>query len=139
MAEVYKTQVTIKFHQADPAGIMFFAHIMILAHDAYEGFVQACGFTWKEWFIDQKYLLPIRHSEADYLRPFKAGETYEIHVRVIDFSSSSFKLGYEFLQGPNKHAVVQLVHTCIDPKTFQKSTLPEILKLKLKPFYNETS
>ncbi|MBC7421612.1 MAG: acyl-CoA thioesterase [Bdellovibrio sp.] len=139
MAEVYKSQANIKFHQADPAGIMFFANVFTLAHDAYEAFIQTCGFTWKEWFLDNKYLIPIRHTEADYLRPFLAGETYEIQVRVIEFSSSSFRLQYDFLQGAHKHAVVRMVHTCIDPKTFQKSNLPDVVKTKLQPFHHETT
>lgn len=58
-------------------------------------------------------------------------------VRVIDFSSSSFKIRYEFVQGSQTHAVVKMVHTCIDSKTFQKLALPDIVKTKLQPFYDE--
>ncbi len=137
MAQVYQTHATVKYHQADPAGIMFFAQVFTIAHDAYEGFIQACGFSWKEWFLDNKYLVPIRHTESDYLRPFRAGETYQIDVSVIEFSSSSFKIQYSFLQGLHKHAVVKMVHTCIDPKTFQKVQLPENVKTKLQTFYQE--
>ncbi|MBC7743042.1 MAG: acyl-CoA thioesterase [Bdellovibrionaceae bacterium] len=138
MSEVYKSKMTVLFHQADPAGIMFFAHVFTLAHNAYEGFIQACGFDWKDWFAEPKFLVPIRHSEADYLRPFRAGESYEIEARVTEISSTSFKIHYDFLNGPHKHAVVQMVHTCIDPKTFQKSNLPEEVKLGLKTFYHQS-
>jgi YbgC/YbaW family acyl-CoA thioester hydrolase len=135
MAQVYRSQATIKFHQADLAGIMFFAQVFTLAHDAYEAFIQACGFDWKEWFLENKYLIPIRHTEADYLRPFKAGETYQIEVIVTEFSTSSFQLQYSFSQASTKHAIVKMVHTCMDPKTLQKINLPENVKIKLQPFY----
>jgi YbgC/YbaW family acyl-CoA thioester hydrolase len=139
MSEVFKSKMTIKFHQADPAGIMYFAHIFTLAHDAYEAFVQACGFNWKEWFLDAQYVIPIRHTECDFLRPFKAGETYEISVQVIEFSSSSFKINYEFTKDNHKHAVVKMVHTCLDPKTFQKVALPEVVKSAFSKYLRKES
>lgn len=135
MAQTYKTKATIQFHQADPAGIMFFGHVFTLAHNAYEEFIRACGFAWKDWFSEPKFLVPIRHTEADYLRPFRAGETYEIEARVIEISSSSFKIQYDFQQGLNKHATVKIVHTSIDPKTFQKNNLSSSIITGLKPYF----
>lgn len=137
MSDTYKSQVTVKFHQADPAGIMFFGHVFTLAHDTYEGFVQACGFQWKDWFLDHKYLIPIRHTECDFLRPFRAGETYQIEAEVIDFSSSSFVMQYQFTKEAQKHAIVKMVHTCLDQKTFQKSEIPETVRQSLAKFYRK--
>lgn len=143
MSSSYKSQVTIKFHQADPAGIMFFGHVFTLAHDTYEGFVQACGFQWKDWFLDHKYLTPIRHTECDFLRPFRAGETYQIEAQVIEFSSSSFVMEYLFTQdsakGAQKHALVKMVHTCLDQKTFRKTELPEAVRQSLSKFYRKST
>ena len=128
MSEIFKSEVSIKFHQADPAGIMYFAHIFTFAHDTYEAFIQACGFNWNEWFRDHKYIIPIRHTACDFLRPFKAGELYEIEAHVSEISSSSFTMNYEFIKDNHKHAIVKMVHTCLDQKTFQKTELPEIVR-----------
>lgn len=139
MSDTFRTQVTIKFHQADPAGIMFFAHVFTLAHDTYEAFINACEINWKEWFVDHKYVTPIRHTECDFLRPFKAGETYEVSAQVIEFSSSSFIMNYQFSKDQNKHAVVKMVHTYLDQNTFQKAPLPDAVKNSLSKFYRKTS
>lgn len=138
-SQVFKSQVTIKFHQADPAGIMFFGHIFTLAHDTYEAFIQACGFPWKDWFLDHKYLIPIRHTECDFLRPFRAGETYQIEAELVEFSSSSFITQYQFTQNEHKHATVKMVHTCLDQKTFQKTEIPDAVRSALSRFHRKTS
>lgn len=137
MFQPYKSEVNIKFHQADPAGIMFFGHVFTLAHDTYEGFIQACGFRWKDWFLDHKYLVPIRHTECDFMRPFRAGETYQVEAEVIEFSSSSFVMKYQFLKENASHAIVKMVHTCLDQKSFQKTAIPQSVREALSKFHRE--
>ncbi len=134
MAEIFKNQIQIKFHQADPAGIMYFAQIFTLAHDTFELFIQKAGYSWAEWFKENKYVVPIRRAESDYQRPFQAGETYDIDVVVAQFSTSSFQMHYTFKHGSHVHAVVKMVHTCLDKKSFQKIDLPGEMKSKLLPF-----
>lgn len=139
MSEIFKYQVTIRFHQADPAGIMYFAHVFTLAHDTYEAFIQDCGFNWQQWFTSSEFLAPIRHTECDFIRPFKAGETYDVKVEVVEFSSSSFKISYEFSKNNSKHAVVKMVHTCLDQKTFQKIEIPERIKTAFSKYFKGSS
>lgn len=137
MSETFKNQIQIKFHEADPAGIMYFANIFTLAHDTFELFIQKAGYSWAEWFKENRYMIPIRHAECDYLRPFRAGDVYEVNVVVSEFSTSSFKMQYTFKQNQNDHAVVRMVHTCLDGKTFKKTDLPSDVKQKLSPYLKE--
>lgn len=137
MAQSFTNQIQIKFHEADPAGIMYFANIFSLAHDTFELFIQKAGYSWNEWFKQNKYIIPIRHAECDYLRPFHAGQVYNVHVAVAEFSNSSFKMQYTFKQNENDHAIVRMVHTCLDGKTFKKIDLPDDVKQKLTPFLKE--
>lgn len=134
MTEIFKNQIQIKFHQADPAGIMYFAQIFTLAHDTFELFIQKAGYSWNEWFKENKYLIPIRHAESDFQRPFLAGNSYDVDVVVAQISRSSFQMQYTFKQGSNIHAVVKMVHTCLDKKSFQKIEIPGEMKSNLTPF-----
>lgn len=134
MTKIFKNQIQIKFHQADPAGIMYFAQIFTLAHDAFELFIQKAGFSWSEWFQENKYLIPIRHAESDFQRPFKAGDHYDVEAVVVQISTSSFQMQYTFKQHTHVHAVVKIVHTCLDKKSFQKIEIPGEIKTKLMPF-----
>lgn len=130
----YLTKAQVHFHQADPAGIMFFGHIYTLAHNAHEQYIEACGYSWKQWFLGTEFLIPIRHSEADYLRPFRAGEFYDIEVGVYSHSKTSFKTKYLFKKDDQIHGIVRLIHTCIDPKTFQKTEIPSEILEKLTKY-----
>jgi len=130
----YHKVVQIRFREGDPARILYFANLFSLAHDTFEDFIQANGFTWKEWFKDSPYLVPIRHAECDYQAPFLPGEHYEIHVSVAQFRETSLQMKYVFMKGEKTHAVVKMVHAFLDGQTKQKTRVPESIKSRLVPF-----
>lgn len=134
MSKTFNHQVSIKFHLADPAGIMYFAHVFSLAHDCYEQFVQAAGYTWSQYFSSSAYMFPIRHADCDYQKPFLAGEAYDVSVSVAFFSKTSFKMKYVFGKNQQTHAVVQIVHVCLDAKTHAKIEIPSDFRHKLSPY-----
>ena len=134
MSKTFNYTVSIKFHLADPAGIMYFGHIFSLAHDGYEQFVQAAGYSWNQYFLSSEHMFPIRHAECDYRKPFRAGEVYDVAVSVAHFSNTSFKMNYIFSRDQQEHAVVQIVHACLDAKTHAKMLLPFEFKQKLSPY-----
>lgn len=134
MNKVFRTKKTLTFREADPAKIMFFGNIYGFAHDAFEQFIVDAGYTWKEYFQDQNYAIPLRHSEANYLAPFFPGETYDITVMVASFGETSFKMKYVFTQGDKTHAVVTMVHSVLDLKTKQKTAIPAQMKSRLEPY-----
>ncbi|HWU44058.1 MAG TPA: hypothetical protein VN132_11490, partial [Bdellovibrio sp.] len=61
MNQVFKTKKTLTFREADPAKIMFFGNIFGFAHDAFEQFIVEAGYTWKEYFHNTDYAIPLRH------------------------------------------------------------------------------
>ncbi len=138
MTQVFQTTKTITFRDCDPAGIMFFGNIFAFAHDAFEEFIQTTGYSYSEWFATTEYMIPIRHTEADFRAPFLAGHTYDISVTVASFGETSFKMKYVFSNKGHLHATVQMVHAVLDQKTKQKLTLPAILQARLR-LYLETS
>lgn len=138
MNKVFRTKKTLTFREADPAKIMFFGNIYGFAHDAFEQFIIEAGFTWKEYFHDPNYAIPLRHSEANYLAPFFPGDTYDIAVTVASFGETSFKMKYVFTQGNKTHAVVTMVHSVLDLKTKQKAAIPEVFKQRFGQYLEST-
>ncbi|MEN0058787.1 MAG: hypothetical protein AAGB31_08125 [Bdellovibrio sp.] len=67
MNQIFRTKKTLTFKEADPAGIMFFGNIFGFAHDAFEEFIVAAGYSHREWFKQKDFLIPIRHTASDYL------------------------------------------------------------------------
>ena len=134
----FRSNFKVHFREADPGGIMFFAHVYQLAHDTFEEFVEHLGYAHDEWFSNPRWGTPIRHSEAQHLRPFLAGQRYRIAVHVERVGKSSFTLRYQFTgKGAAKdelHADLTLVHTFVSLSTHRPSSIPEKIRLRLEAY-----
>ncbi len=128
---MHTTKIKVFFYDADPAGIIFYSNIFKFAHSAYEEFMRSLK-TEKNFFFDRDYVLPIIHTEADYLQPIKPGDELEIKLEVSRLKKFSFELSYTFYNS-NKEitAKVKTVHVCVDKKNFKKIEMPEELYRKL--------
>lgn len=134
MASQFQKEIQIRFHEADPAGILFFGNIFALAHGCFEDFIQAAGFTWKEWFHTKDYMIPIRHTESNYLKPFRPGEKYQVTVTVAKIGNSSFQMKYLFSSALGTHADVRMTHAFLEAKSLQKTSVPETVRNRLKVY-----
>ena len=134
MNQTFRTKKTVTFREADPAGIMFFGNIFAFAHDAFEEFIRAAGYQYAEWFRQRDFLIPIRHTEGDFMIPFVPGDTYDVSVTVASFGQTSFKMKYAFTQDGRNFAIVTMVHAVLDGKTMQKTSIPFVMKSRLEPF-----
>lgn len=133
----FTRELRISFHEGDPAGILFFGHILTLSHSTFEEFLTKAGFSWREWFKNQDYLIPIRHTECDFLAPLYPGEYYMVDAFVAKLGQTSFQMKYLFRKDENIHAEVTMVHAFMDAKTKQKISIPHQVRERLKPFVVE--
>lgn len=89
-AFVHRTRIA--FHQADPAGVLFFGRYAELWQSAYEAFIADLGIPYDDWFSQRTRSTPIRRVEVDHLRPIFAGEAVEVRVAVARLGATSFTL-----------------------------------------------
>lgn len=128
-------ELFVHFDEGDPAGIVFFGNFYRLAHRALELSFPQWGLTWEDFFKHPGVGFPVRHSEADYLRPIRPGQKVYVTVtpEKIGESSVTFKTDFresEDLSSPI-HATTRVTHVAIDTKTLKKTPLPKSLKEKL--------
>lgn len=129
---MFRTEVKVYFYDADPAGIIFYASLFKFAHSAYEDFMRSLDLE-KDYFFDDEIVLPIIHTEADYLNPIKVGDKLIISVVVSQLRGKSFELSYNFSDESEKvRASAKTVHVCVNKNGFNKTSLPEKLYEKLK-------
>jgi len=130
---VLRDYYTVKLHDTDSAGILFFANQFKIAHDIYELFLKRIGFGLAERFAGRDFFLPIVHAEADFSQPLTVGDTIEIALSVAEIGRSSFVLEYELtnLDGISVGAA-RTVHVTTDPATRKKIDLPEGFRKKLE-------
>ncbi|HVP07705.1 MAG TPA: thioesterase family protein [Candidatus Acidoferrum sp.] len=126
---MFTYSTTVKLHQTDAAGLLFFGNYFMLAHDAYQAFVEASGYSFARIIKESGFLAPIVHAESDYQAPLFVGDKVEVRLSADDIGTTSYTLAYE-LVGENGATVATLrtVHVWVERRTMQKSPLPGWLK-----------
>ena len=128
-----KDYYTIRLHDTDSAGILFFANQFRIVHDVYENFLTQIGYGIRERFEKRDFLIPIVHAKADFLQPLKIGETIEIELSVAEIGQTSFTLHFRLTDsGGAAVGSVETVHATVDPKGMKKIDLPDGFREKLE-------
>lgn len=131
---MYTHAFQVSLHDADPAGILFFAHLFRHAHDAYEAFMAAAGFPLHTALEGGRVLMPLVHAEADYLGPLRHGDRVLVELRVERIGRTSFTVGCEFRRhGKQIAARTRTVHTVVERTSFRPVPVPEPLRQALEP------
>lgn len=117
----------INFYDCDPAGILFYGNIFFFCHSAYEELIASFNFETNYW-QNEDFVTPIINTNAEYIKPFKYGDSVNVELVVTDLRSSSFELSYKCLNQSNEVcALVKTVHVFVDKKSWKKVELiPEI-------------
>lgn len=114
----------VPFHLTDPGGKLFFGHTFSLFHQAFEHFVcHELHCTWNEWFQNPIWIVPIVHTEANYLSPIVAGKECKIEIALTKYTQSSFSLHAKLSQS-TLCCTIQTVHVFCDPLTQTKIPIP---------------
>lgn len=128
----FEMKIFIPFHLVDAAGVVFFGQPFTLAHQIFEQFVIAkLDIPWNQWFHNKQWIIPIRHSEADFVNPLYAGQECLIKLRIDNVSASSFTLRYDFYQQELRCCSLTTVHVFCDKATGAKIDIPDNIRTKL--------
>lgn len=130
-----KKKLTVRLHDTDAAGILFYANQFLYIHDAYEELLRIIGLPIASILHDEPCILPIVHAESQYLKPLAVGDEVTITVEVAKIGETSFVLEYELL-GVDEQIVgkAKTVHVTVSRQTQNKIALPEKLQRALKTF-----
>lgn len=125
----------IRFHETDAAGVVYFANVLTLCHEAYEASLAAGGIDLKAFFSGRAVAVPVVHASVDFRRPIFCGDAIAIHLAPTLINDSTFEIAYQLYPDngqPGDQAATVLAqavtrHVCIDAKTRQRSALTETL------------
>jgi 1,4-dihydroxy-2-naphthoyl-CoA hydrolase len=119
---------SVHFADTDAAGVVYFANMLAICHEAYEEALAAAGIDLGSFFRDNAVIVPIVASEASYLRPLAAGDKVIVSVAPARLGEDSFEIRFEISKvGPRggKTAVrARTEHVCIDAKSRARLALP---------------
>jgi 1,4-dihydroxy-2-naphthoyl-CoA hydrolase len=128
----FAVELPIRFQDVDAAGIIFYPRVFEISHDTFVEFLGSLGFPLHE-VLRGPWIMPIRHAEADYLRPLRFGDRVEIALVAAQMGprapATEVTLGYRVahIESNAPAAVVQTVHTFVDRRSFERVPIPEEL------------
>jgi 1,4-dihydroxy-2-naphthoyl-CoA hydrolase len=121
--------LTVRFHEADRAGIAFFGRVFEYCHTAFEEMLMAAGDNLASVFDEGGWGMPLVHVEADYARPMKLGERLVVSLEVERVGNRSVTFGFRVIgeaDGEQK-ATVQLIHAFAGVGDMKSREVPERL------------
>jgi 4-hydroxybenzoyl-CoA thioesterase len=128
----YEEAVTISFADADPAGVAFYPRAIALAHGVVENLIMHSGIGWHAWFASPDQAAPLRHAEADFLLPMRAGETFTARAAVEKIGDTSVTFVVAFVNAADETAArIRTVHVTIDKATGKPIRITESIRAAL--------
>jgi 1,4-dihydroxy-2-naphthoyl-CoA hydrolase len=130
-----RKKLTVRLHDTDAAGILFFANQFVFVHDAYEELLQLLGLPIASILHVESFILPIVHAEAQYFKPLHVGDEITVALQIGSIGETSFVLVYDLLAADDTLVgKAKTVHVAISKQTQNKIALPEKLQRALRTF-----
>lgn len=123
---------TIRFHETDAAGVLYFANGLVLCHEAYEASLEAVGVDLTAFFTPSSLACPslaypIRHAAIDFRRPMHCGDRILITLTPHLQDEASFKITYVLHLAHTPDTLIaqaQTRHVCIETQQRSRTPLP---------------
>lgn len=122
---------SVRFQDVDAAGIIFYPRLLEYFHDLYVAYLAHIGFPLHEVLRDRPWISPVRHAQASYMKPLRFGDLIEVALVAAHAEATEVTLAYRVARAESDEitGVGQVVHTFLDPKTFQRTAIPGPLLL----------
>ncbi len=138
MAQIFRYRFKARFQDIDAAGILFFGRNFDYFHDAYVAFLDSLGLPLDASLQTADFLLPLVHTNADFVQPMRFGERGEIELSLKRLGASSYTIGY-VLKAADDTTITrgETVHCCVRRANFESHPLPQELRDALAPYLAE--
>ncbi|MEG4403730.1 thioesterase family protein [Microcoleus sp. MON2_D5] len=133
---------TVRFQDTDAAGVVYFANVLAMCHEAYEASLAASGINLKAFFSNPQVAFPIIHASVDFYRPMFAGDRLMIQLMPKQVTGDEFEIAYQVFSGEvaGRSAAKALTkHVCIDAVSRARKQLSEDLMQWMRKFEIEIS
>ncbi len=118
---------TVRFQETDAAGVLYFANILKICHEAYEESLEVSGIILKEFFTNSLVAYPIIHANVDFFRPISCGDKLKIRLIPQKLSEEKFEIDYEIIIADLVASKAITRHVCIDTGTRKKKQLSDAI------------
>ncbi len=128
---------TVRFQDTDAAGVVYFANVLAMCHEAYEASLAASDINLKVFFSNPDRAIPIVHASVDFYRPMFPGDRLTIQLTPKQVAGDEFEIAYQvFSESVAEKSVAKALtkHVCIDAVSRTRKQLSEELMQWLRQF-----
>lgn len=132
----FTTEVTVRFGDCDPAGIVFYPRYFEMFNNLVEDWcAQGLGISFRELHLQRGLGLPTVHVETSFVAPSELGDLLRAQLRVQKIGGASVTLRVR-LVGPAGEDRVRatLVLALMDLKERRAVPIPETLRACIAAF-----
>jgi 1,4-dihydroxy-2-naphthoyl-CoA hydrolase len=120
---------TIRFQDTDAAGVVYFANVLGICHEAYEESLAASGINLKSFFTNSTVAIPIVHASVDFFRPMFCGDKILIDLTPQYLGIDYFEIAYKILTSDEQQVAKAITeHVCINPASRNRQELPDEMR-----------
>ena len=119
---------TIRFQDTDAAGVVYFANVLSICHEAYEESLTVAGINLKTFFSNSSTAIPIVHTSVDFFAPMFCGDKLLINLKPQQLSDTKFEIVYEIVTDSSSQQILAKAmtrHICINPITRTRTPFPD--------------
>ena len=119
----------IHFSDTDGAGVVYFANLLSICHEAYEEYLETrLNLNLKNFFADALTAIPVIHAQMDFRQPLFCGDRIKIKVLPQLISDKVFEVTYHISKDDVNVAQGLTRHICINPQTRKTQSLPHFFQ-----------
>ena len=122
---IFSHSYTVHFADTDAAGVVYFANVLRICHQAYEQSLLEFGFDLKTFFQNTSAAIPIIHAEVDFFRPLYCGDQLLINVIPKLLDQKTFEINYQLSKDKSICCLAKTKHIAINPTTRKPQSLSE--------------
>jgi acyl-CoA thioester hydrolase len=126
-----QTELTVRFNEADPLGIVWHGHYVRYFEDGREAFGKRYGVSYLD-FHRQGLAVPVVSVQCDYKKPLRYGDTVSIETTYINSNAAKLKFEYKILEIKSRMLIAKgsTMQVFVDAATFE-------LHLTVPSFFEE--
>jgi acyl-CoA thioester hydrolase len=126
-----KTEISVRFNEADPLGIVWHGHYIRYFEDGREAFGNKYGVGYLD-FYKRGLIVPIVSVHCDYKRSLRYGEKLIVETRFIPCEAAKLRFEYSLFNTQNG----ELIATGYSVQVFLDRD-HSVLQLTNPPFFEE--
>jgi 4-hydroxybenzoyl-CoA thioesterase len=133
--EVFDSDVTVRFADCDPAGIVFFPQYLVMLNTLHERwFGEALGVPYEDYIGKRRLGLPTVRLECDFTAISRHGDRLRQRLAVAKLGRTSLEMAVEFDCAGELRARFRQVLVCTSLATHRSHPLPDDLRAAMQRY-----